>query len=69
MFQPIYNFLISQGVTNLVDIDGLVYAPVDDLLLAFIRFGFLVALLGLVLVAAACYLCRSLKCDCPSSGG
>ena len=69
MLQPIYNFLISHGITNLIDVDGLVYAPVEDLLLAFIRFGFLAALFGLLLVAAVCCLCRSLNCDRPSCDG
>ena len=60
MSQPIYNFLISHGLTNLIDIDGLVYAPVLD---------FLAALLGLVLVVVFCWLCQSVKCNHPSKDG
>lgn len=69
MIQPLYDFLISHGVTNLIDVDGLVYAPVEDLLSAFIRFGLLAVLFGLLLVVVVCCLCRSLNCDRPSCDG
>ena len=63
MIQFILDFLIRHGVTNLIDVDGLVYAPVEDLLWAFVRFGLLAAIFGLLLVVAVCALCRSLNCD------
>lgn len=69
MLHFLYNFLISHGLTNLIDIDGLIYAPVLDLLLFFIRCGFLAALLGLVLVVVLCWLCQSIKCNHPSKDG
>lgn len=66
MYQPLYDFLISHGVTNLIDVDGLVYAPVEDILTLLIKYGFVAVLLFLVLLVAVCALCRSLNCDCPS---
>lgn len=63
MFQPLYDFLISHGVTNLIDVDGLVYAPVEDILPLLIKYGFVAVLFALLLVVAVCALCRSLNCD------
>lgn len=69
MCQPVYNFLISRGITNLVEIDGLVYAPVQDLLLAFVEFGFLIVLLVLLVIGAAWYLGETIDCNRPSADG
>ena len=69
MLQLIYDFLISHGVTNLIDVDGLVYAPVEDILPLLIKYGFVAVLFALLLVVAVCVLCRSLNCDRPSCDG
>lgn len=52
MFQPIFDFLIRHGVTNLIDVDGLIYAPVVDLLLFFIRYSFVAVILALLVIVA-----------------
>ena len=41
-------FLIDHGVTNLIDVDGLLYAPVSDLWACFLRF------IGECLLRAGC---------------
>lgn len=69
MYQPIYDFLISRGLTNLIDVDGLVYAPVVDILPLLIKYGFVAVLFALLLVVAVCCLCQSLNCNHPSQGG
>ena len=59
MYQPIYDFLISRGLTNLIDIDGLIYAPVTDLLRLYVKYGSAAfVLFGLILAA----LCSAISC-------
>lgn len=61
----LFDFLISHGVTNFVDIDGLIYAPLTDVFMAALEFGLKfhnfvssivdVAIFGFVVMGASVY--------------
>lgn len=44
-----YKYLISHGITNIIDVDGLLYAPLRDLMRFCYRFG-VVSLIAAILV-------------------
>lgn len=52
-------FLVDHGVTNLIEVDGLLYAPVSDLWNFFVNFWF-VRLTVLALILFLVFVCVSI---------
>lgn len=61
MWPILYKYLISHGLTNLVEIDGLVYAPINDLVNSLVCCA--AKFLGAVAAAALIAFCISWAID------